>query len=159
MAGKREDHCISTSLHVSVSGFYLCREHPLLKDRRRSKGSQSLQLQSAHCWELQLGCSVSPPTSPSTGKELWSHTSGSTPPASRSASPSAFCFTRLDVLLTSYNATICSSLSICKRQQFPSVRGAGLPLSKLEGGYRQSTCNYMNTSLFYPLEYLKFLAT
>lgn len=42
-----------------------------------------------------------------------------------------FCFRRLDMLLTSYNATICSSLSTCDRQQLPSVRVAGLPSSKL----------------------------
>lgn len=102
---------------------YLRREHALLKGGKRSEGSQNSRPRPAHSEGPAVGVCWATPRLPQHWRRAGvSHPggTGSTPPASRSASPSAFCFTSLDMLLTSHNASICSSLSIRKRQQFPS---------------------------------------
>lgn len=160
--GKREDHCISTSLQVSASGSIFTQGGPIAQGQGEVRGKPKLA--AAVCAPLgscSRGAQCHPTISPSTCEELWSPTKEAGAllhPLPGLPSPTAFCFTRLDMLLTSCNATICSSLSIHKKQQFPSAKVAELLLSKVEGAYRQSVCYYVNTTLFSPLEYLKFLA-
>lgn len=122
--GEREDHCISTSLQVSASGSIFTQGGPIAQGQAEVRGKPKLA--TAVCVPLgsrSRGAQCHPPMSPSTGKELWSPTKEAGAPLHPLPglpSPTAFCFTRLDMLLTSCNAMICFSLSIHKKQQFPS---------------------------------------
>lgn len=110
MAGKREDPSISTSLCTSLSSTRCFRTGRGLGEAK----THSCSLDAAG--EPLLRCTGSPHF-----PQNWQRTVascqgdwGATPPASRFASPLAFCFTRLDVLLTLYNVKICC---------FPSING------------------------------------
>ena len=139
-------------------------EHSPLTGRERSEGSQSSQLQPAHCEGAAVGvhCVMCHPHLP------WHRQSrGLTPRrqglrSTRSHVCLAPCLLlcraeyafhllqRNDQLLSFHPEKATAPKS--SWAAFTQVRKAG-------GRGKQSMCNYVNTSLLYPLEYLKFLAT